>query len=103
MSTGSDSEATRNALENAAQHLLRGERPEAAGWYRRAARILGEEGEDERAVEYARLAADLDDEEVAPEEPKRTIEEPKSDSKKRNTPRYSVCVLHLNVIARDEL
>ena len=78
MSLGSDSDATRIALENAAQHLQRGERPEAAGWYRRAARQLSEEGEDERAVEYARLAADLDDDDDVPQPPKPIIEEPKS-------------------------
>ena len=56
-----DSEDVRRAIQNAMSHRERGENPEAAGWYRRAAKLLLEDGVEDRALEYARLAADLED------------------------------------------
>lgn len=58
---GGGSEAEEAAWEIATAEMFRarGDLAEAANWYRRAAQHLMEAGEDERAIEVAKLAAEL--------------------------------------------
>ncbi|HMJ16668.1 MAG TPA: hypothetical protein VK524_34875, partial [Polyangiaceae bacterium] len=55
----SDSDDIRWALETASAMWAKGDYPEALRWLRRAAETASEEGQDVRAVQLAKAAADL--------------------------------------------
>ena len=57
-----DTAEVRRALQTANKLYQREELSEAAAWLRRAAKMLMEDGVEDRAVDIARLAAELDEE-----------------------------------------
>lgn len=74
-----DSDDVELALETAGALWNKGDRPEALRWVRRAAEAAEQAGDDRRALELARRAAELD---AAPEPvpaPEPAIEQPKAE------------------------
>ncbi|HEY6559956.1 MAG TPA: hypothetical protein VI072_21880 [Polyangiaceae bacterium] len=62
VSTAQDDEQVTTALDTASALWTRGDAREALRWLRRAAEMAGEAGDDWRAVQLARAAADLSSE-----------------------------------------
>src|SRR5258705_13603028 len=57
--SGADTDTVITALETAAVFHARGDEREAMRWLRRAAESAGDAGDDERALAFSRIAADL--------------------------------------------
>ncbi len=83
--TDSDPEDVVTALETAALFGVKADRAQAVHWLRRAAEMAGESGHDLRAVQLARLAADMSIPPPAPPAQAAPVETPPEASSSRST------------------